>query len=182
VACYLIKEGEIYIFELMMLRLTQANGQTKGAGFTLIEVLIAFGVFAIVTSGLIYGYVQANRTATWSSWSLAAQSIASQGLERARAAQWDELQPSPYTNGPGTADEWPPTNNSSGVPMPYLDTNCTLDVPSTGQLIYVTNYIYITTVSIAPPLRMIRSDCLWTFPLTGQLCTNSAISLRAPDQ
>jgi prepilin-type N-terminal cleavage/methylation domain-containing protein len=155
--------------------------RTNRLGFTLIEVLIAFGIFAIVTSGLIYGYVQANRSATWSSWSLAAQSIASQGLERARAAQWEELN-STGSSGPGTGDEWPPTNNSSGVPMPYLDTNCTLDVPSTGQLIYVTNYIYITTVSTAPPLRMIRSDCKWQFPLTGQWSTNSAISLRAPDQ
>jgi type II secretory pathway pseudopilin PulG len=156
--------------------------RTSGLGFTLIEVLIAFGIFAIVTSGLIYGYVQANRTATWSSWSLAAQSIASQGLERARAAQWNELQPSPYTNGPGTGDEWPPKTNSSGVVLATVDTNCTLDVPSTGQLIYVTNYIYVSTVSFSPPLRMIRSDCLWQFPLTGQWCTNSAISLRAPDQ
>jgi hypothetical protein len=29
---------------------------------------------------------------------------------------------------------------------------------------------------------MIRSDCIWNFPLTGQLCTNTAITLRAPDQ
>jgi prepilin-type N-terminal cleavage/methylation domain-containing protein len=151
-------------------------------GFTLIEVLIAFAIFTIVTAGLIDGYVQANRTATWSSWSLAAQSIASQGLERAREAQWNELQPSPYTNGPGTADEWPPVTNSSGGVLPTLDTNCTLDVPSTGALIYVTNYIYVSLVSKTPPLRMIRSDCVWNFPLTGQRCTNSAISLRAPDQ
>jgi type II secretory pathway pseudopilin PulG len=156
---------------------------TKSLGFTLIEVLIAFGIFVIVTAGLIYGYVQANRTATWSSWSLAAQSIASQGLERARAAQWNELPSSPYTNGPGTGDEWPPVTNSIGTVLATQDTNCTLDVPSTGQLIYVTNYIYVGDIGGgSPKMRMIRSDCLWTFPLTGQLCTNSAITLRAPDQ
>ncbi len=154
---------------------------TSNLGFTLIEVLIAFGIFAVVTSGLIYGYVQANRTATWSSWSLAAQSIASQGLERARSAQWDS-QMFPPTNGLGTPDEWPPLTNASGVVLATVDTNCTMDVPSTGQLIYVTNYIYVSTVSSAPPLRMIRSDCVWTFPLTGQLATNTAITLRAPDQ
>jgi prepilin-type N-terminal cleavage/methylation domain-containing protein len=154
---------------------------TRRRGFTLIEVLIAFGVFAIVASGLIYGYTMANRTATWSSWSLAAQSIASQGLERARAAQWNEYQ-AIVTNGPGTDDEWAPVTNSSGVVLATTDTNCSLDVPSTGQPIWVTNYIYVGNISSNPKLRQIRSDCVWQFPLTGQWWTNTAISLRAPDQ
>lgn len=158
----------------MILRPAQKKEHPGNLGFTLIEVLIAFGVFVIATLGLIYGYVQANRTATWSSWSLAAQSIASQGLERVRAAQWDEL---------GTADQWPPTTNASGAVVPAQDTNCTLDVPSSGQQIYVTNFITIVPYGPAqPPLRMIRSDCVWTFPLTGKLCTNTVISLRSPDQ
>ena len=135
--------------------------------------MVALALFGLAISGLTYGYVQANRTATWSSWSLAAQSIASQGAERARAAQWNEL---------GTGDDWPPVTNSSGTVLPTLDTNCTLDVPSNGQLIYVTNYIYVSTVSVTPPLRQIRSDCIWTFPLTAQLCTNTVITFRAPDQ
>jgi type II secretory pathway pseudopilin PulG len=143
------------------------------AGFTLIEVLISFFIFTIVIAGLINGYVQINRTATWCSWSLAAQSIASQGAERARAAQWDDL---------GGNDQWTPTTNSLGVVVPYQDTNCTLDVPSNGSLIYVTNFITITSYSATPPIREIRSDCVWTYPITGQICTNTVITLRAPDQ
>jgi prepilin-type N-terminal cleavage/methylation domain-containing protein len=143
------------------------------AGFTLIEVLISFLILGMVIAGLIYGYVQMNRTATWASWSLAAQSVASQGMEQARGAQWNEL---------GGVDQWPPTTNAAGNITPYQNTNCTLDVPSTGASIYVTNYITIWNVSVAPPLRMIRSDCVWYFPLSSQQGTNTVITLRAPDQ
>jgi len=155
----------------MLFRLTPKKN--RRLGFSLIEVMVSFAIFTLVISGLVYGYVQVNRTATWSSCSLAAQSIASEGLERARAAQWNEL---------GSGDDWPPATNGSRVVIATLDTNCTLDVPSTGTLIYVTNFIYVSTVSVSPPLRQIRSDCVWNFPLNNQLCTNTAISLRAPDQ
>jgi len=165
-----------------MLRLAQTNGQTKSAGFSLIEVLVAFIMFTMTVSGLIYGYVQANRLATWSSWSVAAQSYASQGLEQTRSAQWNS-QMWPITNGVGTGDEL--ALRPSGVATNgYFFTNRvdTLDVPSTGGLIYITNYITVTNISVNPPLRQIRSDVVWFFPLTGKLCTNTAITLRAPDQ
>jgi prepilin-type N-terminal cleavage/methylation domain-containing protein len=165
----------------MILRLGQANGRMKSRGFTLIEVLISFVIFAASVGGLIYGYGQANRMATWSSWSVAAQSYAQQGAEQARSAQWNS-QMWPAASGPGTGDEL-------GCPTNYFQVD-TLDVPSDGSYIYITNFISITTVtnysisppSANPPLRQIRSDCVWWFPLTGQLCTNTVITLRAPDQ
>jgi hypothetical protein len=160
----------------MFLPLTPKIENPKQLGFTTIEVLIAFAILTLVVAGVINGYVQANRMATWNSWSLAAQSVATQGLERERAAQWNEFD---------TEDQMP-CNITNGISLPwaapYLDTNCTLDVPSTGGLIYVTNKIYVSQYSTAPQLRLIRSDCIWNFPMTGQLCTNTAISLRAPDQ
>ena len=42
----------------------------------------------LVMSGMMYGYVQANRMAEWSSQSLAAMSYAAQGMEQLRSAQW----------------------------------------------------------------------------------------------
>jgi hypothetical protein len=128
---------------------------------------------------LIYGYVQINRMAEWSSMSLAAQSYASQGLEQAKSAQWNYVGDANF--GPGTGDEL-------GYPVAvgyisYFTTN-TMDIPTTGAPINVTNFITITNVfpNNNPPLRQIRSDCVWTFPLNGKLCTNTAITLRAPDQ
>ncbi len=156
----------------MILRWSQTNRQTGSDGFTLIEVLIAFGVFTIAISGLIYGYVQANRMAEWSSMSLAAQAYASQGLEQARSAQWNFIA--------GTGDELPPSTNS-----PYstnYSLSDTMDVPETDAPINVTNKTTVSKISDNPPLRQIRCDVYWTFPLDGKLCTNTAITMRAPDQ
>jgi len=145
----------------------------KCSAFTLVEVLITFTILAFMVSGLIYGYVQSNRMAIWSTMSLAAQSYASQGAEQARAAQWDSRQ-WPPTNGPGTGDELLcPTN--------YQQQD-TIDIPRTGEDKYITNYISVTKVSDHPLLRQIQSRCVWVFPLTGKVYTNTVIIMRAPDQ
>src|SRR5450432_3762799 len=156
----------------MIFRLAQSDRVMKSGGFTLVEVLISFVIFAASVGGLIYGYGQANRMATWSSWSVAAQSYAQQGAEQARSAQWNS-QMWPVTSGPGTGDEL-------GCPANYFQVD-TLDVPSDGSYIYITNFVSITQISTNPSVRQIRSDCVWWFPLTGQWCTNTAITLRAPD-
>jgi len=123
-------------------------------GFTLGEVLVSFFIFALVISGLIFGYTEVNRMAEFSSMSLAAQSFASQGLEQARAAQWDYVR-WPNTNyGIGTGDDL-------GFPVgSSYTTNIvdTLDVPTTGAPISITNYITITYVMTSlkpnlPPMR-----------------------------
>jgi type II secretory pathway pseudopilin PulG len=156
--------------------LGKATGGKSGVAcgaFTLIEVMVAFFIFGLVISGMIYGYVQANRMAEWSSMSQGAQSYAMQGLEQARAAKWD-TQVWPQSVGPGTGDWLGVTN----LP-PQVDTN---DVPQSGAPLLLTNRVYITKVSDNPPLRQIRSDVIWTFPLTGYTYTNTVITLRAPDQ
>ena len=159
--------------------MARTKKHARDAGFTLIEVLIAFVVFTITISGLIYGYVQANRMAEWASMSLAAQAYAAQGLEQARSAQWNSQQ-YPYLSGPGTGDELPPgpTNQTN-----YYTTD-SMDIPETGNPIYVTNKITVTTIPMSGSvqLRQIRSDVIWLFPLDGTPCTNTAITLRAPDQ
>jgi len=90
----------------MLVRFAQTDKRLPTNAFTLVEILMAFVILALVLSGLLYGYVQANRMAEWTSMSLAAQSAASQGLEQQRSGQWNSLQ-WPPTNGPGTGDECP---------------------------------------------------------------------------
>jgi len=160
--------------------LTQTKNSSDGgeAGFSLGEVLVAFGVLMMVFSGLIYGYVQANRMAEFSSMSLAAQSYASQGAEQARAADW-RPRDWPQASGFGTMDELPPTNyifpGIMDVPIKGSPTN-------TDFAFFITNYIYITKYSDNPPVRQIRSDCIWKFPLTSTIYTNTVILLRGADQ
>ena len=153
-------------------------------GYALGEVLIAFGILSLVFAGLIYGYVQANRMSEWSSMSLAAQAYAAQGAEQARAADW-RPHDWPPTNGPGTMDEL--TNGTVTI------TNDIMDIPMQGNpntasgtnfAFLVTNVITVSDVfpNKNPQLRQIRSECHWTFPLTGQLQTNTTIIMRSPDQ
>jgi len=147
------------------------------------EVLISFLIFGLTTGGLIYGYVTTNRLAEWSSMSLAAQSSASQGAERARAANW-RPRDYPETNGPGTMDELPPS--ATGQPVitnvDYFDVPTKGSPTSTNFDMWVTNYVWVTDVSDDPPLREILSEAIWEFPLTGRVFTNSIVLLRAPDQ
>jgi hypothetical protein len=56
-----------------------------------------------------------------------------------------------------------------------------LDVPVTGTPVYATNYVSISTVSVNPPLRELRTDCVWRLNERGPF-TNSIVTLRAPDQ
>lgn len=170
----------------MLIRFKQKNRRNAADAFTLVEVLMAIVIMAMVMTGLLYGYVQANRMAEFSSLSLAAQSYASQGIEQIRSAQWNS-QMWPITNGPDTGDERPPTTNSSGVVTPIVQV-ATLDIPTIGQptssnfAFWVTNYIRVTQISANPKLRQIQSDAVWTFALTGKRYTNTVITLRAPDQ
>jgi type II secretory pathway pseudopilin PulG len=153
--------------------------------FSLVEVMIAFLIFGLVTAGILYGYVQANRIAEWSSMSLGAQSYASQGIEQALAAKWDM-----EANNEVVADFLPPLSYTvatnwvitSGNTYTQIDTN---DVPQSGAPLLLTNYVtvaWIDSLTNGPYLREIKSRVVWRFPLTGKFFTNTIVTLRAPDQ
>ena len=165
----------------MVVHFKQADKRIAANAFTLVEVMIGFCIFGMVTAGMIYGYVEANRIAEWSSQSLAAMSYASQGMEQMRSAQWCAEEFS-TGSGQGTTDVLLMTNQPDGSWGYWTNQVDSLDIPSTGAPIYVTNYLYVTSISTNPPLRRIVSQVVWTFRLTGELFTNTIITLRAPDQ
>jgi type II secretory pathway pseudopilin PulG len=179
-----------------MVRFKQAPKRSAENAFSLAEVLVAFMIFGMVTAGMIYGYIQANRMAEWSSETQAATQYALQGIERMRSAQWcaEEVF---TTNGPGTDDVMPlmvvtnpalasflpaSLNPNTGVFCYVTNIVDSLDVPTSGNLISVTNYITVTQIHTNPTLRQIVSQVSWTFALTGKVYTYTFIAQRAPDQ
>ena len=141
------------------------------SGFTLAEVLVSLSILGFLFSGTVMCYIACSQRAEWSAHSLAAQSIAVQGAEQARSAKWDP-QAWPQTIGPGCADELGVTN--------FVQIT-TLDIPVSGSPAMATNYVSVTSVSASPPIRQIRSDCVWKFAGRG-LFTNTVFTLRAADQ
>jgi hypothetical protein len=102
-------------------------------------------------------------------------------MEQMRSAQWCAEEFS-TGGGQGTTDVLPMTNQPDGSWGYWTNQVDSLDIPTTGAPIYVTNYIKVTSISTNPPLRRIVSQVVWTFRLTGQLFTNTIVTLRAPDQ
>ena len=148
------------------------KASAASAAFTLFEVLISIVILAMVMRGVIYGYVEANRNAEWNSMSYAAQSYALQGLEQVRAAKWD-LSAIPVGSG-----------DDISAPTNYIQIDI-MDIPVSGAPIPVTNYIYLTKIVVpnsSAELRQVRSDCVWVFPRTGKIFTNTVITYRAPDK
>jgi prepilin-type N-terminal cleavage/methylation domain-containing protein len=135
--------------------------------FTLVEVVLAITIGAILISGMILGYVQAAIRAEWSAYSLAAQSLAVMRLEQTRAAKWDRL-------------AYPPVDQLGTGSLPVLVE--VLDIPVVGtNIAYATNFATVTTLSTTPPLKMIQVDCVWAFWDRGNF-TNTVITYRSPDQ
>lgn len=135
------------------------------SGFTLTEVVVALFIIAFLFGGVLRAYVMSAQRAEWSAHSLAAQSLAMQQVEAARAAKWDP-------------QAWPPVDELGVINFTKADI---LDVPMGKSPYYATNLVSVTTVSVNPPLRQIRADCVWLFHPRG-FFTNTVITLRAPDQ
>jgi len=150
----------------MVAHLGQTGRRKSSAAFTLVEVVMAIAILALVMAGMIYGYVQSNQRAEWSAMSLAAQASAVEAVEQARAAEWDVHVTS--------TDQLPATTN-------YIRTNVML-IPATGVSVVVSNSVSVINLITNPPLRQIRADCYWKYARTGTWFTNTVITWRAPDE
>jgi type II secretory pathway pseudopilin PulG len=148
-------------------RLNNLTPVGSQGGFTLVEVVLSTAIAALTIGSVIYGYLMSAKRAEWSSYSLAASSLAMQRLEQARSCKWDPM-------------GFPPvdlliTNN---FPMSIE----ILDVPRSGtNMVYATNFTTIKTISASPLVKMVRVDCVWSFLSRGPF-TNTVATYRAPDQ
>jgi Tfp pilus assembly protein PilV len=157
----------------------------RAAAFTLIEVVIAALIVGLVFGGIINCYIQSGVRIQWTGYSLAAQNLAMEVLEQAKAASWDptknknevmamNLMSTNYNSGTSTY-----TGYSTGVlDVPYAGTNFTLATNFvTVQLI--TGVGGQTNVSV----QFVRVDTVWPFFLRGTnlFFTNTVATLMSPD-
>ena len=150
----------------MVIRQPAKPGLERDA-FTLVEVVMAIAILALVFGGIILGYVQTLNRAEWSAYSLAANSLAQMKLEQVRSAKWDTLAVPPVDNV--TQANFPPQVEI-------------LDVPISGDnFVLATNFTTIAETSTDPPYRAVQVDCVWAFH-NGRVFTNSIVTYRAPDQ
>jgi len=158
--------------------------QQAAAGFTLVEVVMATAILAMVFGTVLVAYTQSAHRAQWSGFSLAAQAMAVQQLEQARSGVWDP------TDNPGkneltnlTMIGW---SYASGVWSGY--TNVTLNLPVSGtNVMTATNYVSVryVTNSTSPLVyvQMVRVDTVWPFYGHGTVhyYTNSVANYFAPE-
>lgn len=151
----------------MRIQPTRRANRSKTAGISLTEVVISMAILGMAVAGIVNGYIYATRQAEWSAYNLAAHSLAIQRLEQARAAKWD---PQGY----------PSVDRVIQANFPVI--NAILDVPISGTNVVVARIqTLVSIVSVNPPTKMIRVDCVWPFMNRGYF-TNTIVSYRAPDQ
>jgi prepilin-type N-terminal cleavage/methylation domain-containing protein len=148
---------------------TGRGARAQAKGMTLAEVVVAMAIASLTVLGLIGGYTYSSVGAEKAGLSLAANTRALERLEDTHAAIWN-------------VSTWPVVDELAATNFPVKQV--TLDLSGKGAgITYGTNYTTITQVSVAPPLRRVRVDCVWQFR-AGQissLLTNTVETLRGPD-
>ncbi len=134
---------------------------------TLVEVVVALAITGLTVGGIISGYIYCTTSAVKAELVQAASARALERIEQARSAQWD-------TAGSTNVDQLVATNFPNEV--------VSLDTPGTNW--GGTSATIVTTISqisVNPPIRGIRVDCIWQFR-GAEWITNTIETIRAPDQ
>lgn len=157
------------------------------AGYSLIEVVIAMAVVAMIFGGVIRSYEQAGVRIEWTGYSLAAQQLANQVVEQCKAATWDPTRLSGPQND---------LTNMALLSASYSTTNLTytgylngvLDIPySSTNAITAKSYVTVTMSYLSGntniPVQFIRVDTVWPFRPRGNTTyfTNTICTMVAPD-
>lgn len=134
---------------------------------TLVEVVVALAITGLTVGGLVEGYIFCTTASVKDSLYMAANGRAVERIEEARSARWD-------TSIYPAVDQLVATN--------FPDKVVTLQTTGAGvETIAATIKTEISDISLTPPVRRIRVDCIWLFKGVEPV-TNSIETCRAPDQ
>jgi len=134
---------------------------------TLVEVVIALAITGLMVVGTVEGYIYCTTAAVKAELVQAANARAMERLEETRSARWD-------TSSWPTVDQLVATN--------FPDEVVSLDTPGSGSGgTSATIMTTISQISVTPPIKSIRVDCVWQFRGTEWI-TNTIETIRAPDQ
>jgi type II secretory pathway pseudopilin PulG len=134
---------------------------------TLVEVVIALAITGLTVGGIVSGYIYCMTSAVKAELVQAANARAMERIEQAHSAQWD-------------TSSWPIVDQLVATNFP--DEVVSLDMPgSSSGGTSATIVTTISQISLNPPIRGIRVDCIWQFRGTEWI-TNTIETIRAPDQ
>ena len=134
---------------------------------TLVEVAVALANTGLMVAGIVTGYIFCTTSTVKDSLYMAGNARAMERLEETRSAIW-----APYRGDP--EDDLVATN--------FPDKVVTLDLSGSGSdTTSATLKTDISQISLSPPVRRIRVDCIWQFRGV-ELITNTIETIRAPDQ
>ena len=134
---------------------------------TLVEVVVALAIAGLTMGGIVTGYIFCMNSSAKDALAMAANAKAMERIEQTRSAQWD-------TSTYPAVDQLVATN--------FPDLVVILDRSVSGSnILSATIKTDISQISVTPPIRRIRVDCVWQFKGVG-LVTNTIETCRAPDQ
>jgi hypothetical protein len=134
---------------------------------TLIEVVIALAITGLTVAGIVAGYIYCTTATVKAELVQAASARAMERLEETHSAKWD-------------ISVWPAVDQLVATNFP--DEVVSLDMPGSGSGgTSATIQTTISQISLTPPIRGIRVDCIWQFRGTEWI-TNTMETIRSPDQ
>jgi Tfp pilus assembly protein PilV len=160
------------------------------SGFTLVEAVIGACIVALVFGGIIQAYLLSGRRLQWSGYSLAAQALALQTIEQARATVWDPAQTPPVNeitnlNLLGTSI----STYSNTFTFTGYSTNI-LDIPYSGtNYVMATNYVTILMTNFPGNAnvqeQVVTVQTVWPYYIgadnINQYFTNTVSTIISPD-
>ncbi len=134
---------------------------------TLVEVVIALAITGLTVGGIVAGYISCATAAVKAELVQAASARAMERIEETHSATWD-------------TSVWPVVDQLVATNFP--DKIVSLDMPESGSGgTSATIQTTISQISLTPPIRSIRVDCIWQFKGAVWI-TNTIETIRSPDQ